>query len=207
MRIYLSRDEMVRDQIWPGDQVLEIGVLAGQFSEVLLSRMPRKLFLCDPWDSSCPSGDADGNNVRVYKLPEEYLRLQEKYSRRPEVQLLKGYSPDALRDIPTQSLDFVYIDGDHSYEGCLRDLRAALHLVKPGGWICGHDYMMNPAKAQNNYNFGVKQAVARFCKETGLRVSALAMDGCVSYGIRLPGGAPSKGGAARPPASESSSPR
>jgi hypothetical protein len=40
----------------------------------------------------------------------------------------------------------------------------ALHKVKPGGWIMGHDYEMNMQKARNFYTFGVRQAVDEFCQ-------------------------------------------
>lgn len=38
------------------------------------------------------------------------------------------------------SLDFVFIDGDHTYEAVLADIRAWLPKVKPGGTIAGDDY-------------------------------------------------------------------
>lgn len=40
-----------------------------------------------------------------------------------------------------RSVDFVFIDGEHSYEGCLGDIRAWLPKVKNGGTIAGHDYL------------------------------------------------------------------
>jgi hypothetical protein len=39
-----------------------------------------------------------------------------------------------------EPLDFVYIDGDHSYEGVLRDIHAWTPHVRKGGIIAGHDY-------------------------------------------------------------------
>jgi cephalosporin hydroxylase len=38
------------------------------------------------------------------------------------------------------SLDFVFIDGDHTYEGVLADIKAWLPKVKKGGTIAGDDY-------------------------------------------------------------------
>jgi hypothetical protein len=39
-----------------------------------------------------------------------------------------------------ECLDFVYIDADHSYLGCLRDLELWWPKIRPGGMLAGHDY-------------------------------------------------------------------
>ncbi len=38
------------------------------------------------------------------------------------------------------SLDFVFIDADHSYESCKRDIEAWYPKVRKGGLVAGHDY-------------------------------------------------------------------
>ena len=52
--------------------------------------------------------------------------------------------------------DIVYIDGDHSFNGCYSDIIRFFPLIKPGGVIGGHDIMVN----------GVLNAVSCFCDET-----------------------------------------
>jgi cephalosporin hydroxylase len=37
-------------------------------------------------------------------------------------------------------LDFVYIDADHSFDAVLNDILAWKKVIRPGGWIGGHDY-------------------------------------------------------------------
>mgnify|MGYP001218749065 CR=1 FL=1 len=39
----------------------------------------------------------------------------------------------------TESLDFCFIDGDHSHEGALRDFESYYPLIKKGGLFAGHD--------------------------------------------------------------------
>jgi hypothetical protein len=39
-----------------------------------------------------------------------------------------------------QSMDFIYIDGDHSYAGVKNDTEKALQMLKPGGTMMWHDY-------------------------------------------------------------------
>ena len=180
---------MVLDLIPEGSRIVEIGVFEGEFAEVLLKTRPSKLFLIDPWDSVSVSGDANGNNVHPADLPQVFEKLKERFREHEAVRLLRGRSPPALAEVGKIGdgfVDAVYIDGDHSYEGVRRDLLASLRIVRPGGWIMGHDYDMNPEKTSNRYDFGVKRAVEEVCAAHDLKISALAMDGCISYAIRVP---------------------
>jgi hypothetical protein len=59
-------------------------------------------------------------------------------------------SVQAAQSYANWSLDFVFIDADHSYPSMIQDITAWLPKIKPGGYLAGHDY---PNWA------GVKQAV------------------------------------------------
>jgi len=37
-------------------------------------------------------------------------------------------------------VDLVFVDGDHTYEGCIGDMQVFGDLLKPGGWLLVHDY-------------------------------------------------------------------
>ena len=64
----------------------------------------------------------------------------------------KGYSLPVSAEFENESLDLIFIDGDHSYEGCKADIEAWLPKLKIGGFMAGHDY--------GHERFpGVKQAV------------------------------------------------
>lgn len=49
-------------------------------------------------------------------------------------------SSEASRLFDPESVDFVFIDADHSYQGVLRDIVAWLPRMKKTGVIAGHDY-------------------------------------------------------------------
>lgn len=70
--------------------------------------------------------------------------------------IIRAESVDAAGMIGDASLDFAFIDADHSYEGCAADIRAWLPKIKPGGWIGGHDYEPRFTKERG---YGVCQAV------------------------------------------------
>lgn len=44
------------------------------------------------------------------------------------------------RGWPTDAVDLVFIDGDHSFEGCAGDIICWLRNLKPGGVMVVHDY-------------------------------------------------------------------
>lgn len=49
-------------------------------------------------------------------------------------------SPGAARHFQDDSLDFIWIDGDHSEQAFRADVEAWLPKLKIGGWMGGHDY-------------------------------------------------------------------
>jgi len=62
------------------------------------------------------------------------------------------------------SLDLIYIDGDHSFNGVYGDLRAWYPKLRPGGVLSGHDY--TPLRRD-----GVRKGWNKFLPEVGLSVN------------------------------------
>lgn len=54
--------------------------------------------------------------------------------------LLPASGAVILAGMPAASVDVVFVDGDHTTPAVVADLLAALHCIRPGGVICGHDY-------------------------------------------------------------------
>jgi cephalosporin hydroxylase len=52
----------------------------------------------------------------------------------------KDYSYNVVNKFDDNSIDFIYIDGNHSYESVTKDLQLYLPKIKKGGFISGHDY-------------------------------------------------------------------
>jgi len=129
------------------------------------------------------SGDVDGNDYREVDLPKKYLELVQRYAGASDVVFVRDLSHLFLASLPDEHLDFIYIDGDHSYAGVLRDLAAAYPKVKRGGLIMGHDYGINWDKATIDWGHEVDKALEVFLSETGLRLAAVAMDGMTSFAV------------------------
>jgi len=80
--------------------------------------------------------------------------------------LIKKMSDDAALDFEHESIDMVFIDGNHSYEYVLHDMENWTPLVRKGGIVAGHDYTQNP---QSKY-FDVQKAVHEFANKNGYKI-------------------------------------
>ena len=184
--LYDTRIQMIEALVPKGSVVAEIGIFQGVFSRSLYETLsPRQLFLLDLFSGGGYSGDHDGNHVVYADLEQSYMNMISYSFDKPAIRLVKGDSSTLLKQFPDDAFDMIYIDGDHRYEGCKKDLLEAYKKVKSGGYICGHDYEMNMEKAQTVYEFGVKQAVDEFCVTHGQTICAKGNDGCVSYAIQI----------------------
>ena len=176
MEIFETRDDLIKNL--EKDMVIcEIGVFKGDFSHKLLLEMkPKELHLIDLFDGMVPSGDKDGNNIVYANLEIEYNKLCEKYKNIDIVKIHKGQSFINLNNFSDDYFDLIYIDGDHSYEGVLKDLEMSLHKVKPNGYICGHDYSANKFPQ-------VVKSVNDFIKKYNYNIKYITKDGCPSFCI------------------------
>jgi O-methyltransferase len=182
---YNTRIDLIDNLITKNGIYAEIGIFKGDFSQVILDKLnPKKLVLIDLFSGEVGSGDQDGNNMSYVDLDEEFKKLLEKYKSDKRVEILKGDSSSLLNSYPNNYFDMIYIDGDHSYDGCKKDLDVAYKKCKINGYICGHDYEMNMDKASTSYVFGVNRAVNEFIQKNNLKIDAKGMDGCITYAIK-----------------------
>jgi|LakMenEpi03Aug12_release.lakeMendotaPanAssembly.Ray.scaffolds.fasta_scaffold03232_19 predicted O-methyltransferase YrrM len=95
----------------------------------------------------------DGNEYLSEQIPiiwEIYNYNLEINGVRNLIKDIKDYSWEASKKFEDRSVDFVFLDADHSYESVKKDIESWLPKIKTGGMIAGHDYY-NPC--------GVKRAV------------------------------------------------
>jgi len=94
------------------------------------------------------------NWVRPHELEEAKKRLADK-----DVTFIKSDSAKAADRFLEDSLDWIYHDADHSYNGLKRDYNAWFSKVRSGGIIAGHDYA--PESHKNDCD-GVRQFIDEF---------------------------------------------
>jgi predicted O-methyltransferase YrrM len=131
----------------------EVGVLYGDTSFHLLNEIPHlNLYPIDPY---LPYDEPDRTLLHMTKFESDAKRKLSIFGSRSI--LMKQTSVDAAPAITDASLDFVFIDAQHTYEAMKEDIATWVPKVRQGGLITGHDYRWD----------GVNRAVNEFAAESG----------------------------------------
>jgi hypothetical protein len=78
---------------------------------------------------------------KLYKDEFDYASTLEFFKDYENVRVKKGLSYEVAYSFFTyEMVDYVFIDGDHTYSGLEKDFSAVYQIVKPGGYIAFHDY-------------------------------------------------------------------
>lgn len=123
---------------------VEIGVYKGAFTE-RLCKAGLRMYAVDPWKSFEGGGRDQERQDRQDFLFGHAGRVLAPY----DCVLIRKTSMDALEEFPDESLDFVYIDGNHAFRYVAEDIAEWTTKVRKGGMIAGHDYFNTWPGAKN----------------------------------------------------------
>ena len=122
----------------------EIGVHKGKYT-VFFCEAGLNMFAVDPWMGFIGQGqDQTKQEVQDGYYQQAFSRLS-----RYNCKIVRKTSMDALADFEDGSLDFVYIDGDHSFQHIANDIVYWSKKVRRGGTVSGHDYFNTWSGAKN----------------------------------------------------------
>ncbi len=114
----------------------EIGTEYGIYAETLCKANPELQLICvDPWQTYAEYREhtTQPGLDHMYEATKERLAPY-------KCTIMKMRSNEAVDSIPDESLDFVYLDGNHNIQFIINDLHAWEKKVRSGGIIAGHDY-------------------------------------------------------------------
>ena len=120
----------------------ELGVAGGRFTAHLLGQFPELHMLAvDLW---APRPRLDRVGFESYE-EWDFTRLRREFRERTapyadRVTVIEKDTRAAALDVPDGSLDFVFIDAEHTYEAVLADVIAWRPKIIAGGLVCGHDF-------------------------------------------------------------------
>ena len=154
--------------------IIEVGVAYGYHADSLLSNLPKLNYVgIDPYpavydvDDHFPTyvsrlfscGPEDAMN-RLYLTVNTWLTS--KYQSR--FNLIREASLNAVKTIEFESVDIVFLDGDHRFEVVSEEIERYWPLVNKGGILAGDDYEWP----------GVKMAVENFSKAESVPIFFLS---------------------------------
>lgn len=126
----------------PGKYALEIGSFRGCTTAILGKKcldleeigIEKRLLAIDPWDNA-----QDFSDDSVY-----YDFLENIKESASKITVIRAKSSTVLPLLPADlegNCGFIFVDGDHSYEGTLLDLKMYHPLLMSGGVIAIHDVL------------------------------------------------------------------
>jgi predicted O-methyltransferase YrrM len=134
---------------------VEVGVCLAHTTEAFAKGIKnlKKLYAVDNYPTFVDWDGSDWNKDRQDLMKKA---AQEKMlAHKDKVEFLHVSSEEFVKTIEDESLDFVFIDGDHSYEAALKDFQNYYPKVKKGGVFGGHDIQL----------YSVRDALTYFLKE------------------------------------------
>lgn len=142
-------------------EAAEVGCMYGGYAQQVLHKWKGyRYWMIDPWERQPASIYKERTDDTDYESC--YRQCQELAERDKRVRLIRKLSVDAARDIENNTLDMVFIDGNHCYQAVLEDIDAWWPKLKKGG-VMGFDDYGNDTNWPNFIE--VKRAVDRFCAE------------------------------------------
>lgn len=121
-------------------RIADVGCWTGT-SSVLFSQIAKenngKVFSIDWFRGSETSNLVDA--ARYFNIKQVFLDNISQFDSSNCIEVLEMTSLEAVKRIPDESLDVVFIDADHRYRFVTEDIVVWYPKVKIGGLICGHD--------------------------------------------------------------------
>lgn len=124
---------------------LEIGTYMGVTANIIAGALAKngKLFCVDPFEAKANKPNPG------FRMAVRELRRRNLFNK---VTFLTGFSheKEIIDQIPA-NLDFVLVDGDHSYEGLANDWKIILDKLSVNGIVCLHDTTIPESEPYRNF--------------------------------------------------------
>jgi predicted O-methyltransferase YrrM len=121
--------------------IVEIGSYCGASGSIIAEHFPNSIIFCtDLWEKyveDCSVYDMDKQELELKEAEAIFDTVVLKY---PNIIKNKVSSRDFALNTADNSIDLIYIDGNHSYSAVKEDLEIWFPKIKSGGYITGHDF-------------------------------------------------------------------
>lgn len=133
--------------------LIEIGSYTGESAKIFALSNKFKTIICiDPWENGYDDNDlASSSNMKL--VEQKFDKTISSFNNILKFKgKLKDFIESPLFNEYYGKIDLVYIDANHTYDGCKNDIQLCQKYLKPNIAYAGHDYA-------SSKHIGVKQAV------------------------------------------------
>jgi hypothetical protein len=121
-------------------KMIEIGSYVGESTKMFCDNFMEVISI-DPHIGDYDINDpAVSNHASFNVVYDEFIKNMEPYNNFRHIRMT---SDDAIKYLIGVKVDFIYIDGLHTYEQIKKDIENYLPLISENGFIGGHDYGSN----------------------------------------------------------------
>lgn len=141
------------------DKYLEIGVLAGDYSDLVINYLsPNVVDLLDPYEEE----DWNQQNNKRFTKETHYNFIINKYKNSKNINIIKEYFNPSIKQID-KTYDYIYLDANHKYEFMKECLEFCKNHSKLNTIVGINDYMI--FDHFNDEYYGTVQSVNDFLIE------------------------------------------
>lgn len=138
----------------------EVGVCLAASTELFMKNLPniKKYYAIDSYPAYIDWNGASYSRERQDLMKKYAFDVLLPYKQK--IEFVYEDSSTFAKTLDDNSLDFIFIDGDHSYEGFMKDLNNYFNKVKKGGIVSGDDICLsNISKGLNDFLIGKQSQI------------------------------------------------
>jgi predicted O-methyltransferase YrrM len=117
-------------------RIIEIGSYIGESTMIFADRF-KEVISVDPYINDYDLDDEACQHAPFDKVYQQFLKNTLSI---PNIKSIRDTSENAFSILRDEQWDMVYIDGLHTLEGVWFDIEHYKTIIKPNGFIAGHDY-------------------------------------------------------------------
>jgi predicted O-methyltransferase YrrM len=141
--LFLGLTELIIDlkklldhNLFKGSNMIEIGSYMGESTMLFgCSQLFNKIYAIDPYEGNESFNNFSNNSWDYIK---EQFHINTRFF--DNIELIEDYSQNCVDKFKDKSIDFIYIDAEHTYESVKNDLELYLPKLKNTSVVAGHDY-------------------------------------------------------------------
>jgi len=125
----------------PVKKMIEIGSYSGESTVIFAQEFPDAEIICiDPWELVTDPFD----RILADTGTQAHQKFLERTKPYPNISFIKKMSAEAACLIEDDSVDLVYIDGNHGYKYVVEDITNYMPKLHMNCFLAGHDWFLDP---------------------------------------------------------------